>query len=449
MRLARFLVLMFFVLIVLNTSRDLLEIYTGIVLKDVFASGLLPIAILFLVPGALLYESKLGRRNPLSNAPAYRFCLVLFAGWTIGLFLQGVLQGYRIQNIIIDLWIFTAIWMFTLIGRHDQVWEDLYKPLALLLVGCYILVYVGLGHMPRNLNLRMFVQGIEYRSSVATIGYDANELLNLWPLFFLLGYFRKRWDAWKLLGFAFFIGYVLFMIYFQKRAPFARAVVYGVVLYLLTPLVRRKAFSSVQTIALTGVFLLGGAMVLLSETFSESMLLLGERYTEPDTSRFDEAMMLLEDFDTLEYLIGRGLGGYYIVHGWSHLSVLDVAPVDDQGRWGRLALHVGALYPFIKGGLLYCAVYYSFLPLLLSRAFDRRWLAHPCNSTAFTFALVYFLFELTEGAPHAGNPFDGVLVGLAYGRTGTPRTPMTGQAAGGDVQRAGGGDGQSGRKSGP
>jgi hypothetical protein len=127
-----------------------------------------------------------------------------------------------------------------------------------------------------------------------------------------------------------------------------------------------------------------------------------------ENERFHEAAVFLRGLEPGESVFGRGFGGYFKPDAsWWGVWLEDVREV------GRRQLHVGALMPVLKGGVLFAGVYYAGLLAALARG--GRALRSPFAAAAFLVVLLHALFLLQEGWFIMSASFDLVMVGLAMG----------------------------------
>lgn len=120
---------------------------------------------------------------------------------------------------------------------------------------------------------------------------------------------------------------------------------------------------------------------------------------------------------------GRRVGGARMDHGTGPGWIVRecdhrFGPPDDRGggdRPERQQLHMGILYPLLKGGVPWMIVY--FFPLLSMRGLLRRLPAlDTVSQSAVVFGVIYFMFQLMEGPVTYSNAWDGIALGLVGGR---------------------------------
>jgi hypothetical protein len=120
---------------------------------------------------------------------------------------------------------------------------------------------------------------------------------------------------------------------------------------------------------------------------------------------------MLDSFSVSDWLMGRGLGGFFFIDNWT----AGVTEVSESRDVGRATVHIGFFYPLLKGGIVFTLLYFwfafrSFLPK------GRIWKENPYNVAAWIVIPVYVLFLFAEGPPTYTSPLDAVLFGLCCGR---------------------------------
>ena len=382
------------------------------------------IAYLFTVPGymalpvlglaAFLY-ARADRGSGISRG--WRHRLLLFA-FVLGLLaIAGLLKGYGVRAVADDLWIYLYFLLFVILGRYDEVWRDLEKPLILFFWLLFALTIWGL-FLPRPLvneyGELVFVDIAQDRPTINTAGYEFHRILGFWPLVFMLGCLSRLRITWRMLAVASAFAFLVLSVAFQKRAPFVRTL-----LYMLPPLlillasVQRRRF--LLGFAILFCLVLGLAFTVRTSVFQQ----LETRYRAEaslwESSRLVEARAMFDDLQWPEYIFGRGLGGYYTPPpDWD----AGVVRISEQGDLGRRSLHIGILVPILKGGVLFWIVTYSlYWPVLRPRR--RLWYSSPLNMCAVAIIPVYVASQLIEGGASMGNVFDALLIGMVIGRLGT------------------------------
>jgi hypothetical protein len=265
------------------------------------------------------------------------------------------------------------------------------------------------------------------RAGITVLGYRTQGALAFWPLLLLTA--RLRGTAGALLAFVGVFFVLAQQILFQKRAPTVRVFLFLVVFLVVLPrLVPRgaRAFLSLRErwirvgLVLTFVAALVACLTLAPWLFRGQAAGLvnrmsGESYSGGasgmltwENERFFEVAMFFRTLEPQEYVLGRGFGGYFApdTEGWG-------VWLEDVNEVGRRALHVGALMPFLKGGLVLTIAYFTGLFLVLFRG--RRAQHEPLAAAAFWVVLLHALFLVQESWFILSMSLDLVMVGFCMG----------------------------------
>ncbi|MCD6364583.1 MAG: hypothetical protein J7M14_01780 [Planctomycetes bacterium] len=361
-----------------------------------------------------LYQTNL---PPIPRINSFGMKLTLLAILVAMATTQGLMRGNPTKQLFFDIYPYVLIYAFLVMGRHDKVWEHLEKPLLIAFWLSMVLVVVGLTKSKAEtsafgrLSYRANIEAV--RGSVDTIGYRVRVMLNLWPLLFVLAYLKRGFGLWKILGLGTIIAYLALSVYFQKRAPLVRGMAYLSMIVVFIPMLRKKLYPANAAIMLVAIIIFFAAVSTgqsyrrLIQRFQTNIPLL-------ESSRFREARALLNDLNTLEYTIGRGMGGYYAA---PMLWTAGTRMIHGAPR--NTSTHIGILTVLLKGGVLLVAVYLSFfVPMILRKPYG--WYENRYNVSAMAIAPVYLAFQLIEGAPSTTNILDAILVGMAAARFATP-----------------------------
>lgn len=380
--------------------------------------GLKCLGLLALLGAIVAYRHRWGPVPP-TNSHSVR--VKLLAAWIVLLAIYGFIRGNAMTLMAFDVWAYALILLCLVLGRYDEVWKDLEKFMLILFWVGVLFVVAGLG--TAEFRETMHMGGVmvemrgdaEARSAVRTVGFNLRTMLHFWPVLFALAYFRPRMNIWKMLGLGTPLVYLALMIYFQKRAPTARAMAYVLMVVIVLPAFRKRLNVGTAVVVLTGVAILG-ALALGSESFESLMQRFRGEQTILHSSRALEARAFLKDMSPVEYIVGRGMGGAYRPpHGWG------AGVAVHKGQILRHEFHMGVFNPLLKGGILFCLIYYSFIAPLLSPK-PPGWYQNRFNLAAISVLPVYALFLLIEGMPSVLRIYDGVLLGMAAARMATPAT---------------------------
>jgi hypothetical protein len=369
---------------------------------------------LLLLWSAFLYRRRLG--PPLVRG-ALGLKLLLLVLTLVSLSFYGRFRDNPVDWVVRDCWPYAVILAGLLLGRFDRAMEDLEKPLLVAFWVCFVFTVATLdtalilsaGFFERVAPL------VGERSSVDTVGYKVGDTLGFWPLVFILGYLRPRMDFWKMLSIAAALGWIGLQIHFQKRAPFARGMVYVAIAVAIIPFLQKRL-----KLGTALLFLLAIISFLLVMQRGVSFQRLMVRYEEDpslfESSRYMEARSMLDDLHGAEWLYGKGMGGgFQSPWSWS------VRRLEDPDA--SMTLHVGLLMPLLKGGLFLSIIFYAFFFPLFTRK-PPGWYGSRWNVAAMAIAPVVLVFLLAEGGALTGSTMDPLMVGIILARGATADQPQ-------------------------
>jgi hypothetical protein len=370
-------------------------------------------ALLLLLLAVLRYRRYL---PPIPRTNGFGLRLGVFLVAIVLLFLYGCVARNPIRIVLRDTYPMLLTAGFLAISRYDEVWEDLEKPLIVMFWIGALMMLVSWSKISLRYSVweeTAFTMGAAGRGAVRTVAYRIQGVLDFWPLLFALGYMRRRWNIWKILGMGSVLMFLAVQVRFQKRAPMGRGLAYLAAVLLFIPVMRRRlkvGTAIILLVAVLGLFtvVMGGAHYeQLIKRFEGTGSLL-------QSTRIAEARTMLSDLGLFDYLFGRGMGGHYAAgEGWTG------AVLREGGGLRRTGVHMGALVPLLKGGLFLCAIYYSFF-LSMFRRKGRRWYDNTFNTAAMTILPVYAVFLLVELPPSTANAFAAAIVGMACARMAVP-----------------------------
>ncbi len=405
-------VLIFFV----SLCRPFLILHVGSTLPNFFF-GMKVLGLLVLFLAISRYRKVYG---PPVSAGSFGWRVSLYFGIVLILVVYGLLRENDYRLMMFDFWRYLLIGGFLYLGRYKQVWEDLGTPMLILFwIGFLLMVVYAKTPMVQGGRgtsaeaITMDVTDVEHRATVRSVAFRIRFLLHFWPLLFMLGYLRDRWDFRKMAGMATIAAYLAAMIYFQKRAPAGRAVAYAGMIALVVPALQRRLKTGTALLVLLALLAFGAAV---TSTISYEHLIARFKGDAPllQSSRVLEAKSFLMDLHAVEYTVGKGLGGTYRPPpGWY------AGTVTVNGVQVRHDFHIGVMGPMLKGGLLFCLLYYSFFLGALRRK-PRGWYNLNYNVASMAVLPVLLLFLWAESMPSQARIFDGMLTGMACARMAAP-----------------------------
>jgi hypothetical protein len=385
-------------------------------------AGLLSVALLgpAVVAYGLQSGSLFGRLVPAARA----WTLVVLVLATALFFYGWLGQGYVVTAVVHDLAPYLVIVASVILGSIPRVWHDTNRLLVALLAAALVVNAIGMTEITQVVSEAY----AEDRAGTTTVAYRTQGALAFWPLFFLTARLRRPLTALLIFASVFFV--LAQQVLFQKRSPSFRVALFMLVFLVLLPALRAHHGRSVPGLmgerralllfAGTGVLALCVALSVAPWLFRGqwaglTQRLSGQAYQGGATAmltteneRFFEAAVFLRGLSPGEVAFGRGFGGYFKPDAsWWGIWL------DDVGEFGRRQLHVGALMPFFKGGLLFALAYYAGPALALVRG--ARALRAPFVAAAFFVVLLHALFLLQEGWFIMSASFDLVMVGLSMG----------------------------------
>lgn len=406
MSVAKSFVLIFFVLVILNTSQwlfvHIVEFNPAVVLGG---SLLLP-ALIALIFGTALYVKTLSAPLISKYRSSFRAKVLVLVGALIVLSIYGIFQGNLLRNIFIELWAYSVVICFMILGQYDRVWRDLEKPFIVIFWAAFAMVVSAIPYARQHL-LDGGLSSVDFISSrpTYTLAYDLSLLLDIWPVIFTLALVSGKFRFQNILAIGVIVAYIAIEIFFQKRAPTVRAGTYLLVGVLVLQYGKPFRISKLLPIALISTLI----VFMMLPTAA-----LFDRFAETDNSRFEEVRVAFSEMDGLDLLIGRGMGGYVELKELRHRLVQQV--VNENGDYGRTILHIGAFYPVLKGGVVFFLLHLSFLWPFIARFRDSKWMQNDYNRVSVIVLPVYVIFRLIEGPFSSGAVFDGVIFGLCVSR---------------------------------
>jgi hypothetical protein len=327
--------------------------------------------------------------------------------------LRGMYSGHIIRSIYNEFFSFSYILVFMVLGQYEQMWKDLMRILWVPTVVMSILCIISLKYEAYSMTETFIAETSTIsgdRWATATLGYQNIRTMELWPLVFVFGFMKQRM-SWQTVAALFvFLSFMFLSVWFQKRAPTIRGVAYFVSVLLIMRHI--KARWSYLLLPIMFMVIATTCYYLIK---SENFVFLLERFQSRDFAegggRLYELEEMLLGFNTSDWLFGRGLGGYYLIDNWS----AGMKAVNTSGLIGRDIMHIGIFYPLLKGGVLFCVIFYWYAFRLFYFK-DQSWRSNIYNLAALAVLPVYLGFLFAEGPASTSNLLNGVLFGLTCGR---------------------------------
>lgn len=388
------LFLLFFLSVGVHKANYLLIQLVGIDVQGAVSVSLLLLPLLFLVLLDVSSNHSYSAKVMISR-DRYLFTVMLLIGLAL---LVGLINGNKKDIIFQELWTGAIVFYGYKLSKDQSLVDAFGKwPLLIMYLVFSALVFVG------SFYLREHLVGYDLGTSIrtATLAYEVSPLLDFWPFLFLIPFFKKRGKLNPLVLLPMLI-YLAFQIFFLKRAPSVRALAFLFTGIAISWKLRTGNFAFVFRLFF-GIILFGLGFYLL---IPDNLLL---RFQTTDTARQDEAIAMLNQLGVFELLFGRGIGGsFYLNEGAGLVSLKD-------GQMGKYILHIGVLYPILKGGIILAiGIYAQIFNKVLWAWRNLKALGYG-QLASLTFLVVYSVFRLIEGPISPGVVFDAFLLGFSIG----------------------------------
>ena len=352
--------------------------------------------------------------------------------------------GYDTREIVQDSIGFFTLLAFVGLGSSAKFWDDMWIPAMRMLLLAFAVNLVGM--MDMGSVLSSLSGNLTDRVARDLVAYRSQHALSLWPIVLLTCRERSRRAQIFMILLAAF-GFVQ-QVLFQKRLGTLDFLVYGsLFLFWMQRSVgpsnreRARAADEERWLRRTifGMLALGilSVVCVMPGLFVAQATALGERFLGTSSAmdksesgmlsalvfeneRFQIARYLFDDFDTHEWVIGRGMGGYFNVpivmtgNDARDESVIESLYLSDVNAVGRRALEVGALFPFLKGGMILMVVVYGGMLAAILRW--RRCLADPLSRACLYVSAYEMLYLLQGGGFQMNCCFRLLMHGACLGR---------------------------------
>lgn len=388
-----------FVLIVgIHKSNYVIYQLTGINIQSIIQISLLTFPLLFLFI-AYFYSSsrKISTRK---NKDSFLLKIIFF--YVNILLLYGLIRGNNITIIFLEYWTALVVLLSYKISTSEEIWSLFKRKLLIIFYIFAILVFLGTSYTLVHLEEIGYDALKPGGSTTGLLAYDMAPMLDFWPFIFLLGFFNKKVKKIRIFTYAPFLIYLLFQIFFLKRAPSVRAIS---ILILASLIYIKLSGNNYAIIKQIFVFI---TIIIVTLLYTPEAL--ADKFETEDTARQDEFVGMITQLNPLELVVGKGLGGYYYVKNGGVSEYFN-----HEGRQVNSITHIGIAYPILKGGfLLFFLIFYHILKTVFRSLIRIKKLSVE-ELSCLVFLIVYSVFRLIEGPPSAGAIFDGLLFGMSLG----------------------------------
>jgi len=390
-------VLLFILSVGLHKLNYLIDEVSGLNIQESLGFTLLVFPFLFLFL-AYLKAQTLTNFNPWVASFHVRFIII----YTFFLLLYGRIAGNS-SMYLDELWTAFIVFFSYKLGALDSVW-NLFRGKIVwvyLIFACFVLLatqYKQKEIAYGNYDLQKF-EG----NTVTSEAYNVSPILDFWPLIFLINLYSYKKGFWiKFVTYLPLVIYLLFQIYFLKRAPTGRVIFYLIVSFVVLLYINKSYSRNFGLI----ISLLIGLFIFYS-FIPEDLV---ERFYTEDKSRQVELVGMLSNLNSVEVFFGKGLGGEFLVGGDGVSERLN-----KYGREVKSTLHIGIGDAILKGGLVLFFAIFSHVFVALKFGLSNIKRINNIGLTAFVFLLVFTIFRLIEGGLTPGAVFNAFGFGLSLG----------------------------------
>lgn len=314
----------------------------------------------------------------------------------------GIVRGNSYRIAIFDFLAYLPVLGGFLLGRFDKFWRWIIPPVLLLTA-------VSIVGAVRFTDTQVLT---DRSILVNQVGSFFEGSLTLAPLLAIITA-TERSNRWNFPLLVVSLGAFFVYLYFGRRGISVRAAAEIFCAAAVIPLLVRNDNRLIRNVAILGAF----AVALLAYFPFEVLITryLG-RYGFVDTvtsdnARWAEALLLWQELNWWETIVGRGLGGTFLVDRIEVFSFDEI----DSGSFGKIGTHLGLALPVLKGGILFAIVY--FLPALrLTGALPWFRRLDPITQGCAVAAPIWLAAQLIEGAISYSSPWVGLGVGLLISR---------------------------------
>lgn len=392
------------------------SLFTGIEVKNITIISPLFLPPIFIALTLFLYSRNYTvQQTKLTQQFTYFY--FLFVSFILFITIYGYLIGNLPFFIGTDIWIYFMIICALFLGKYEMVWRDLEQILPWFFLIFFIAVIIAIPFPRRALLESGSVEywadkGVEL-GTTASLAYDISPVLDFWPLIFVLAMInsRKKINLKIIISLSSMFLYLGLQLFFTKRAPSIRAITYIFAIITLYQFVFPRSLKGFKYIFGSII-----AFSLLISTISIDRLVDKFQSKQADNSRQSEILIMLSQLNAYEWLIGKGMGGYFVLGQANDDYGLGAYAVNNRGDVGKTVMHIGIGYPLLKGGLIFFSFHALFVMPILLRLFNRKWLKGKYNFTAVILLSVYCLFRFIEGPFSTGHSFDGLVFGFCCGK---------------------------------
>jgi hypothetical protein len=368
-------------------------------------------SVVLLLPAVLAYGVR--ARSPFGTLTRRaRLWVAGLGALSVFLFLRGWIgKEHALGAAAEDLCPYLVIAAAVVLGSSRRAWRDVNPALVGLFLAGLVLSVVALTGTVADVEPDLEATN----RNASSVAHGMQGALAFWPLLLLTA--RRRRPLTALLVCAGVLFVFAQQLLLQEHGSSVRVLLHWAVFLLVLPRLgppegehqpaRPFALSAAPVVALAALaaapWLLEAPAARLGQRANGTAA--GEA-TRRQSAALAEAGAAVRTLEAGDLVLGLGFGGRF-VPGAAGPSV------PPGGRVGRRDLRVGALMPFLTGGLVLAFVYYAGLAYALWRG--RRSLREPIGAAAFFVVLIHALFLVQDRWFTMSVSFDLFAVGLCMG----------------------------------
>jgi hypothetical protein len=387
-----------FVLFVgLQKSNYLILKLSGFDIQSYISVSLLVFPLIFLFMAYNYSPAK----NLVYKKNRYNYLVNLVLIYVNFLFVYGFIRGNNVQIMLQEYWTSLFLLLSYKIAISKNIWSLFEGKLKVVFLIFTILVFLGRLYPRENL-VSLGFSTLDISDNTSLLAYEMSPILDFWPFLFLLGFFSIKKPKFRLMTYIPFLIYLIFQLFFLKRAPTLRAISF--LIFAVGLNMRRTKNSKVL---FRGVFLFLFLGITIYLYTPEALI---KRFEVKDTARQDEAKNMLSQLSPLDFIIGRGLGGEYYVKNDGV-----VESINEDGKPVNTKVHIGLTYPILKGGIFLFSLILYHIFLTVYNGLKNLNSLNNKELTCLVFLIIYSVFRIIEGPLTTGSIFDALLFGMSLG----------------------------------
>ena len=398
-----------------------------------YGSLFLATSLIFLYGGRISYFTRFSRTGV--------YLLFLYAFFSLGLLSYGLITFSSSSYLINDFTTFLSLGIFIMLGSVEAFWRDLIPAAIFLLIPGILINVLALPIVNVNESIVKSFLELEgtHRIARVSLAYETKSAIAYCLFLVLLSPILKKNQFMLVAGAVVFL--FLLQILFQKRGPTARILilVFTFIFFTLRNRYRRGGFKvsrskKIYLLVFGFFFSLGLVQVIPAKMISDQFTGLINRFQgdrgyatnyeggrqkyeqgalgifTTENERIGEVILMFNDFNSLNYIIGKGFGG-----SWEDNSKLYAKRDLRSGKYIKESVHIGWFNLVLKGGFIFLML---MLGIFVYAIFPVKYhLGSVISIAALIFVSIWSLFFFAEGWFYfSSNSMDNMFLGACLGR---------------------------------